>query len=143
MLDTLLRPVTSVVQWAARRTTRGLICHVRESRRVGSEDAPGVFVTVVVENPQGENAFVGGFRLQMLDPFQADAVGYEYRDTPNTTIGHLSLNIPGHGISDPVIVIALFHEPLSYTSDCRARIAAVGRRGFRLRWQEFQCAALS
>lgn len=59
--------------WAGRRTTRGTVCNVRESRRVGGETDPGVHVTVVVENPQGENAFVdsiqgiaaagrGGFR---------------------------------------------------------------------------------
>ena len=142
-LDVLLKPLTGLLDWAGRRTTRGIVCNVRESRRVGGEPDPGVYVTVVVENPQGENAFVDSFQVEMLEPFRAQAAKYEYRFTPNTTIPHLALNVPGHGVSEPVIVIALFDQHLPYTSDCRARIAAAGRRAFRRRWQEFSCPALS
>ena len=99
-------------------------------------------MTVAAENPQGENAFVDAFEVEMLGPFRAAAVRYEYRSTRNTVIPHLAFNVPGHSESDPVIVIAFFHQHLPDTSTCRARIAAVGRRGFRRRWQEFCCAAL-
>jgi hypothetical protein len=142
VLDTLLKPFSGLLDWAGRRATRGVVCDVRESRRVGGENDPGVYVTVVAENPQGENAFVDAFEVEMLEPFRAPAVRYEYRSTPNTAIAHLALNIPGHGVSDPVIVIAFFDQHLPYTSPCQARIAAVGRRGFRRRWQELSCAAL-
>ncbi len=135
--------MAGLIDWAGRRGTRGIVCDVRESRRVGGESDPGVYVTVVVENPQGENAFVDAFEVEMLEPFRAAAVKYEYRSTPNTPIYQLALNIPGHGVSAPVIVIALFEQSLSYTSACRARIAAVGRHGFRRRWAEFWCAALT
>jgi len=142
MFDTILKPFSGLFDWAGRRATRGVVCDVRESRRVGGESDPGVYVTVVAENPQGENAFVDAFEVEMLQPLPAPAVRYEYRSTPNTAIAHLALNIPGHGVSDPVIIIAFFDQHLPYTSACRARIAAVGRRGFRRRWQEFCCAAL-
>jgi hypothetical protein len=99
-------------------------------------------VVVVAENPQGQNAFVDAFEVEMLEPFRASAVRYEYRSTPNTAIPHLALNMPGHSVSDPVIVIAFFDQHVPYTSPCQARIAAVGRRGFRRRWQGFSCAAL-
>jgi hypothetical protein len=142
VLDTLLKPFSGLLDWAGRRATRGVVCDVRGSRRVGGESDPGLYVTVVAENPQGENAFVDAFEVEMLEPFHSPAIRYEYRSTPNTAIAHLALNIPGHGVSDPVIVIAFFDQHLPYTSTCRARIAAVGRRGFRRRWQEFCCTAL-
>jgi hypothetical protein len=142
MFDTVLKPFSGLLDWAGRRATRGVVCHVRESRRVGGEGDPGVCVTVVAENPQGENAFVDAFEVEMLEPFRAPAVRYEYRPTPNTAIAHLALNIPGNGVSKPVIVIAFFDQHLPYTSTCQGLIAAPGRQGFRRRWRQFPCAAL-
>jgi hypothetical protein len=137
-----LKPFGGLLDWAGRRATRGIVCHVRDSRRVGGESDPGVYATVVVENPQGENSFVGAFEVEILEPFRSPAVRYEYRSTPGTAIAHLALNIPGHGVSNPVIVIAFFDQQLPYTSTCQGRIAAGGRQGFRRRWQHFSCAAL-
>ena len=135
--------ITGFLDWAGRRATRGIVCDVRESRRVGGESDPAVCVTAVIENPQGQNAFVDAFEVEILEPFEAPAVKYEYRLNPKRTTQHLALNIPGHGVSEPVIVIAFFDQSLPYTSACRARIAAVGRRGFRRRWVEFSCPALT
>jgi hypothetical protein len=142
MFDTILKPFSGLFDWAGRRATRGLVCDVRESRRIGGESDPGLYVTLVAENPQGENAFADAFEVEMLQPFHASAVRYEYQLTPNTPIAHLALNIPGHGVSEPVIAIAFFDQHLPYASACQARIAAVGRRGFRRRWREFSCATL-
>lgn len=138
----LVKPIEKVFDWIGRRATRGIVCRVRESRRAGGEGDPAVVVTVVVENPQGENAFVGSFELEMLEPLKSVAVECEYRTDRRTRIHNLALNIPGHGVSDPVVVIAKFRGIMPYTSACRARIAAVGRKGFRKRWTEFSCTAL-
>ena len=142
MARMLVSPIERILEWAGRRATRGIVCHVREVKRAGGEGDPAVVATVVVENPQGENAFVSSFEAEMLEPFRSPAAEYEYRSDPRTPIHDLALNPPGHGMSDPVIVIAKFQGVLSYTSACRARIAAVGRKGFRKRWAEFSCPAL-
>jgi hypothetical protein len=134
--------IERILEWVGRRATRGIICHVREMRRAGGEHDPAVVTTVLVENPQGENAFVSAFEVEMLQPFRLTAAEYEYRSDPRTPIYNLALNIPGHGMSDPVMVVAKFQGVLPYTSACRARIAAVGRKGFRKRWAEFSCPAL-
>lgn len=141
MAGILVNPIERILEWAGRRATRGIICHVRESKRAGGEDDPAVVTTVVVENPQGENAFVSSFEVEMLEPFRSPAAQYEYRSDPRTPIHNLAVNIPSHGMSDPVIVIAKFQATLPYTSACRARIAAIGRKGFRKRWAEFSCPA--
>jgi hypothetical protein len=142
MARILLNAIERILEWAGRRATRGVSCHVREAKRAGGEGDPAAVATVVVENPQGENAFVGSFEVEMLEPFRSPAAEYEYRSDPRTPIYNLALNIPGHGMSDPVIVIAKFQGILPYTSACRARIAAVGRKGFRKRWAEFCCPSL-
>ena len=143
MFELLLKLLTGPLEWLGRRWTRGVVCRLEESRRVGGEGDPGVYVVVTVENPQGENTFVDRFEVEMIEPFRSPATSYEYRSTPNTTIKNLALNIPGHGISQPIIVIALFDQPLPYTSSCRAQIAAVGRGGFRRRWHEFRCPPIA
>ena len=135
-------PIEKIIDWVGRRVTRGIICHIEESKRVGGAGDPAVMVSVIVENPQGENAFVRCFEVEMLKPFRSPAISYEYRSDPRTPIYNLALNIPGHGVSDPTIIIAKFQDALPYTSACRARIAAVGRKGFRKRWSEFCCPAL-
>jgi len=142
VLDSVVRLLDALLGWVARRMAGGMVCHVREPKRVGGEDDPAVYLTVVVENPQGQNAFVESFEVKMLDPFRAFATKYEYRSNANTTIHDLAVNIPGHGVSQPLIVIASFDRPLPYTSACRARIRAIGRGGFRRRWEEFSCGAL-
>lgn len=142
MARILPNPMERVLDWAGRRATRGIICHVRETKRAGGENEPAVVATVVVENPQGENAFVNSLEIEMLEPFKSFAAQYEYRSDPRTPIYNLVLNIPGHGMSDPVVVIAKFQGALPYTSPCRGRIAAVGRKGFRKRWAQFSCPAL-
>lgn len=143
MIDYVIGVLAGPLDWISRRITRGLITHVRQARRVGGERDPGVYVTAVVENPQGENAFVEAFEVEVQEPFKAAAVKYEHRSTLNKTISQLALNIPGHGVSEAVTVMAFFDRNLPYTSSCRARIAAVGRRGFRRRWTQFTCEALT
>lgn len=132
---------------AAKRTRiappPGLLTHVREAKRVGGEDDPGVYAAVVVENPQGENAFVDHFEVEMLAPFRAQAIRLKYRSTPTTPIDQLALNVPGRGISDQVVVIATFDQILPYESECTGRIAALGRKGLRKRWRQFTCPALT
>ncbi|MDI6857232.1 MAG: hypothetical protein QME71_02830 [Dehalococcoidia bacterium] len=142
MIDYVLKPITAILDWALRRSTRGLITHIREARRVGGEDDPGIYVAVVVENPQGQNAFVDRFEVEMLRPLRREVDDAEYRSQPAVTIGQLALNIPGHGLSDPVIVIAKFSAHISYEEPCVARIAAVGRKGFRRRWQPVEVPPL-
>lgn len=138
----MANPLTNLADWIGRRATRGLMTHVREARRVGGANDPGVSIVVTVENPQGENAFVSGFEVEMVRPFAATASRYEYRRPPVTTIQHLALNVPGHGTSEPIMIIAIFSQPVPYTSALRARVAAAGRGGFRRRWQAFDCPAL-
>lgn len=142
LLDSVLRPVSGVLEWVFRRSTRGVIVHVYQARRAGSEEDPVLHVEVKVENPQGENAFVSNFVVEMLEPFSASASRYEYRSDSNTRISRLALNVLSHGIAGPVIVIAFFSEHLPLSSGCRARIAAIGRGHFRRRWQEFVCGPL-
>ena len=98
---------------------------------------------IVVENPQETNAFVDHFEVEMLQPFNQKAVRLEYRSAPSTPIYQLAKNIPANGISDAVIVIALFDEHLPYESACAGRIAAIGPRDFSTRWQEFTCPPLT
>lgn len=121
---------------------RGMNVGIREARRIGGEDDPGVAVTAVIENPQRELAFVSAFEVEMTDPFHASAVRYEYRSDPRTTIDHLAMNVPGRGISAPLIIMAFFNEHLPNTSGCVGRISAVGADGSSPRWAEFKCAPL-
>lgn len=126
----------------AEKVPRELITHVREARRVGGEDDPAVYAVVTVENPQGENAFVDEFEMEMLQPVRARPVKFEFRSSPHTRINHLALNVPGHGISEPVIIIATFDAHVTYESDMLVRVAAAARGGLRRRWTTFACPRL-
>jgi hypothetical protein len=143
MMDSIVKVLSGIIDWPLRRATRGPVARVVEARRSSGEDDPALHIVVKVENPQGENAFVSDFVVEMLEPFSAPAFRYEYRSDPRTRISALGFNIPGHGISESVIVLAFFDHRLPLAVGCRARIAAVGRAGFRRRWKEFDCRAIT
>jgi len=63
-----------------------------------------------VENPQSQNGFVNAFEVIMLSPFQGCAIEneYEYRVAgAEANIERLPINIPEHGISKALTVIAI------------------------------------
>jgi hypothetical protein len=114
-----------------------LITRIREIKRVGGERDPAVYAVVVVENPNETNAFLDSFDVEMLDPFAAGAVRVEYRSSPSTPIYQLAMNIPAHGISQAVVVIAHFDQPLAYDQPCKGRMAAIGPVDYALKWQDY------
>lgn len=127
---------------ASDEQNRGMKVTILEARRIGDENHPGVEVIAVVENLERDLAFVRAFEVEMKEPFHRPAVKYEYRSDPRTKIDHLAMNVPGRGISVPVIIMAFFDEHLPTMSDCVGRVAVIGLQGSSARWVEFKCAPL-
>ena len=131
-----MAPLKALLEWFSRRAFRGVKVRVAESRMAGGRKTPALVITFAVENPQGENAFVDELDVRMLEPFEATATEYEFRDAQREGIPRsLPLNIPAFGISEAMKVIAHFAEPLpDDDGSYRAEIAAAGRSGFRKRY---------
>lgn len=156
MLEALLKLITGVLGWPGRvlttviaagpgqLLTADIRCYVREPRQIGNEDTAAIYVVVVLENRESSTQIVRGFETFMLEPFSERYQRDYYRRGARplkTTRRRLALKLPGHGISEPVTVIALFDRPLPYESGFRARISAVTWDGIGRRWTEFNCPA--
>ena len=138
MLNLLLGWVKSGVSYIKRRTVGSLRVKVQNARVVGEQKKPGLAVTITVENPQDQNGFVDAFEVIMLVPFQDSAVRYEFRVAgAEANIEGLPINIPAYGISKALTVIAHFDNDMSFDKHYKAKIAAIGRVGFRKRYTEF------
>ena len=139
MLNLLFDLAKLSISYITRRTVGSLRVKVQNARVVGEQKKPGLAVTVTVENPQGQNGFVDAFEVIMLAPFQDSAVRYEFRvAAAEANIESLPINIPGHGISRALTVIAHFDNNMSsFDKHYKAKIAAIGRAGFRKRYTEF------
>jgi hypothetical protein len=122
----------------------GLRVQVRDAKRIGGETDPALWISAVAENPGTDHAFVAAFEVEMLEPFVARAVRYEYRSDARTPIDVLAENIAPGGVARSVIVLGFFDRPLAYPSACRARIRAVGSTNKPdATWTEFSCLSLS
>lgn len=137
MLNLLFDLAKSLFSFITRRTVGSLRVKVQNARIVGEQKKPGLAVTVTVENPQGQNGFVNTFEVIMLTPFHGDAVRYEFRVAgAEGNVERLPINIAG--ISRTLTVIAHFENDISsYDKRYKAKIAAIGRAGFRKRYTEF------
>lgn len=114
-----------------------------EVKRIGGENDPGIMLTALVENTLNRPSFVTEFVVEMTQPFEAAAVNYEFRTPENRPIRALALTIPAHGISDPVVVMAFFDHPLSYSQGGRARVSASGVAGGIEEWTGLEFPPLS
>ena len=139
MLNLLFDLAKSLFSFITRRTVGSLRVRVQNARVVGEQKKPGLAVTVTVENPQGQNGFVDTFEVIMLTPFKGHAVRYEFRVAGSEgNVESLPINIPGNGISRALTIIAHFANDMSSSDKhYRAKIAAIGRAGFRKRYTEF------
>lgn len=138
MID--LKALFGWIGWIRRRVLSPLKVDVKKTRVVGEKESPGLIITVTVENPQSENAFVKGFEVKMIEPFRATVEPSDFREPQREGVPKtLPLNIPAFGISDAVSVIAHFDHNVA-TSEGRytARIAAIGRGGFRRRYADIE-----
>ena len=131
--------VKTVFSYVAGRIVGSPKVKVQSARAVGEKEKPGLAVTVAEENPQGQNAFVDAFDVIMITPFQDSAVRYEFCVAGvEANIERLPINIPGHGISKALTVIAHFNNDMSSSDKhYKAKIAATGRAGFIKRYTEF------
>ncbi|MBA7653890.1 hypothetical protein ES703_61753 [subsurface metagenome] len=128
MPDSLLDLVKSSFSWVIRRTFGSLRVKVQNTRVVGEQEKSGLAITVTIENPQSQNAFVERFEVMMLEPFQGFAVRYEFRVAgAEGNVESLPINISGHGISRALTVVAHFDKDMSsLNKHYKAKIAAIG-----------------
>ena len=132
--------VKVLVGWIRRRALSPLRVDVKEFHVVGEIESPGLMITVTVENPQNENAFVDRFEVRMIEPFEAKVEPSDFREPQRQAVKKaLPLNIPAYGMSEAVTVIAHFDSSLAISEGAyTAQIAAIGRGGFRKRYAEIK-----
>ena len=139
MLDSLFDLVKSVFSLFIRRTFGSLKVEIQHARVAGEQEKPVLAITITIENPQSQNAFVRRFEVMMLEPFRGSAVRYEFRRAgAEGNVESVPINIPGHGISKALTVLAYFDKDMSsLNKHYKAKIAAIGRARFRKRYTEF------
>jgi hypothetical protein len=118
------------------RFVGGLVAHLEGCRQAGERSRPALFVEGLwVENTTGENAYLRGFRVELSLPVSASTENVQVRTHQRPVVVHLPVNVPAWGSSGRFDAIAHFQTvyPLG-AGRFQGRVAALGRRGFRLRW---------
>jgi len=105
-----------------------LVARVHKYRFAGGTNFPAPVLTLSVENTGDRNAFVDKFEVLAVRPFEAPAVRYEFRDARIEGIERdLPMNIPAHGVSDKIKIIAHFDRGFGPEgTPFRLQIAAIG-----------------